>query len=408
MKYKIVPPSKIDVKINLSSSKSISNRALIINALSYSPLEIKNLSDSDDTQVLWKALNSNSTTFDVGPAGTAMRFLTAFLSKVVGEWVITGSERMKNRPIRILVDALTDLGAKIEYLEKEGYPPLKIFGSALRGKEIELEGNVSSQYISALLMIAPYMEDGLTLKLKNKIISKPYIEQTLKLMQYFGVNYVWEGNVIRIEQQTYKVKEITVEPDWSAASYWYEVLSLFQKGSVFIAGLTRESLQGDSQCRQMFEKLGVQSLFSPEGVKLKPGKVKNGLLEINFIDQPDLAQTLVVAATLNNIHFRFTGLQSLKIKETDRMYALITELAKLGYQLRESEENVLEWDGAMCEAQKNPTIHTYEDHRMAMAFAPAAIKFPGLIINDPEVVSKSYPGYWNDLRNAGFVLEAIS
>lgn len=407
MKYQLFPPATLEAVVNLSSSKSISNRALIISALSYSPLAIENLSDSDDTQVLYKALHSNSSTFDVGPAGTAMRFLTAFLSKVLGEWVITGSERMKNRPIKILVDALHELGAKIEYLEKDGYPPLKIYGSSLKGKEIELEGNVSSQYISALLMVGPYMEDGLSLRLKNKVISKPYIDQTLQMMAYFGVDHTWKDNVIRIQPQIYKVRELRVEPDWSAASYWYELLSFMKSGHVQLPGLSFKSLQGDSQCKQMFEALGVQTSFTKDGAKLIPGKTKGGLLEIDFIDQPDLAQTMVVAAALNDIPFRFTGLQSLKIKETDRMAALIKELRKLGYVLKEVEENVLSWDGEVCQANKKPSIETYEDHRMAMAFAPAAIKFPGLMIKEPQVVSKSYPGFWNDLKIVGFEIKEL-
>ena len=247
MKYLIkAPEERLRASVQLPASKSISNRALILNALSYSPYDIQNLSDCDDTEVMVKALNSDSRDFDIKAAGTAMRFLTAFLSKIVGEWTITGTERMKNRPIKLLVDALNSLGARIEYMEKEGYPPLRIFGSALQGGEISLAGGVSSQYISALLMIAPLMENGLTLHLEGNIISRPYINLTLQLMEQFGVKATWNGQTIKILPQEYKPIRFTVESDWSAASYWYTIMALSKNAEIELLGLFKNSLQGDA------------------------------------------------------------------------------------------------------------------------------------------------------------------
>ncbi len=406
MTYKIFPPQQVNAKIQLPASKSIANRVLIINALAYSPMEIKNLSESDDTQVMLKSLTSDGNHFDIGPAGTAMRFLTAFLSKIVGEWTITGSERMKNRPIKILVDALTELGAKIEYIEKEGYPPLRIFGSSLKGKTIELEGNVSSQYISALLMIGPCMENGLTLKLLNKIISVPYINMTLSLMRYFGAEADWiSEDTIKVKDTGYKPKEFFVESDWSGASYWYEIAALMQnESSILLPDLFEDSLQGDSAIAEFYTNMGIKTVFK-NGANLSNSEKPVERFEYNFINQPDLAQTAVVTCALKGIPFKFTGLQSLKIKETDRINALIVEMKKLGYVISESEDSVMEWNGETCEPDENPVIDTYDDHRMAMCFAPAAIYFPGIQIEDPKVVSKSYPKYWDDLKAAGFTIE---
>lgn len=391
--------------VGLPASKSISNRVLILNALSYSPYEIENLSDSDDTRVLAAALDSNDRHFDIGAAGTSMRFLTAFLSKVVGEWTITGSERMKNRPIAILVDALNQLGAKIEYMEKEGYPPLRIYGSALQGGEIRLAGGVSSQYISALLMIAPLMEKGLTMVLEGNVVSTPYIHLTLQLMKRFGVEAIWNGNRITIAPQEYRPVPFRVESDWSAASYWYEIMALSTIEQIELPGLEKKSLQGDAACAKLFDQLGVSTSYTERGVILKRNGKRTVKLVYDFVNEPDLAQTFVVTCTQLNIPFRFTGLQSLKIKETDRMEALKRELKKLGFLLKEMNNSILEWDGSRCEAESDPVIATYEDHRMAMAFAPIALCRPqGLLMEHPEVVSKSYPRYWEELQRVGIEL----
>jgi len=392
-----IQPKEIDLQISLPASKSISNRALILNALAYSPYDIQNLSDCDDTRVTVKALDSNDTTFDIGAAGTAMRFLTAFLSKTVGEWVITGSERMKNRPIKLLVDALTNLGARIEYVEKEGYPPLRIFGSAMMGGEISLNGGVSSQYISALMMIAPYMQNGLKIKLEGNVISVPYIRMTMSMMKEYGVDVTFENNEIGVKPQIYKPIKYKVESDWSAASYWYEILSIAGKGQIFLTGLNQNSSQGDSKVADLFEKLGVKTEYQPEGVLLVSTGNYTTKFEYDFVNQPDLAQTFAVTCCLKNIPFHFKGVQSLKIKETNRIAALINELAKLGYVLFEPAEGELAWSGERCQQSEAISIATYEDHRMAMAFAPAALIVP-LIIEEPQVVSKSYPGFWNDIE----------
>ena len=405
MNYTIKSPDSLKASVKLPASKSICNRALILNALSYSPYEIRNLSDCDDTEVMVKALNSNDRDFDIKAAGTAMRFLTAFLSKVVGEWTITGTERMKNRPIKILVDALNALGARVEYMEKEGYPPIRIFGSALQGGEISLAGGVSSQYISALLMIAPLMENGLTLHLEGVVISKPYINLTLQLMEQYGVKAEWNGQTIKVRPQDYHPIPFTVESAWSAASYWYSMMALSKNAEIELLGLFKNSLQGDAAGAKLFAQLGVGTTYTDRGVVLKHNGNRTKKLNYNFVNEPDLAQTFVVTCVLLNIPFRFTGLQSLKIKETDRIEALKTELRKLGYLLTDSNNSILEWNGERCEPQAHPVITTYEDHRMAMAFAPAALVLPeGIEIADPQVVSKSYPHYWRDLRTAGFII----
>ena len=389
------PLSSLNLRIELPASKSISNRALILDALSYSPYEIENLADCDDTRVLVQALDSNDTTFDIGAAGTSMRFLTAFLSKTVGEWVITGSERMKQRPIKLLVDALNTLGAKIEYIEKEGFPPLKISGSALIGGEIHLNGGISSQYISALMMVAPLMQNGLKIILEGEVISVPYIRMTLEMMQEYGVEVEFADNVISIPSQEYTPVTFKVESDWSAASYWFEILSLVGSGGIYLIGLQQDSYQGDSKVAELFEQLGVKTDYLTDGALLTPNGQQTDRFEYDFSDQPDLAQTFAVTCCLKAIPFEFRGLQTLKIKETNRVAALINELRKLGYVLFEPEEGMLAWEGEKCKVPDTISIATYEDHRMAMAFAPAAIITP-LIIEHPQVVSKSYPSFWTD------------
>jgi 3-phosphoshikimate 1-carboxyvinyltransferase len=393
-------------EINLPSSKSISNRVLIINALSYSPFSIANLSDSDDTIALEAVLHANDNHFDIGHAGTAMRFLTAFLSKVVGEWYMTGSERMQQRPIGILVDALRRLGALIEYMGKEGYPPLRIVGTSLKGGTVELDGSVSSQYISALLMIAPTIQKGLTVRLLNKVTSRPYIDLTLKLMERFGIHYAWKGNEIRIEEQAYHPVQFTVEADWSGASYWYSMAALAEDCNLLLKGLLIESLQGDASQAEWFETyFGVRSHQEMNDVRLTKVKVPHiNILELDFIENPDIAQTFAVLCVCKGIPFHFKGLQTLKIKETDRISALLNELAKFGAVLTEPFGGELAWDGSFDQSliQTSPLINTYHDHRMALAFAPAAMTLPELTIDDPMVITKSYPAFYEDLKKMGF------
>lgn len=410
MKYLVSKSDKtLKGSIVLPGSKSVANRALIIHALSYSPYPIENLSDSDDTRVMEKVFNSNTNYFDIGHAGTAMRFLTAFLSQIVGEWTLTGSDRMKQRPIGILVDALNKLGARIEYLENEGFPPLKIYGSHLKGCVLELDGSVSSQYISALLMIAPTIEGGLTLRLKNKITSRPYIEMTLNLMEQFRVQSVWKGNEIRIAEQSYKARPFSVEADWSGASYWYEMAVMADEVDMELIGLTTESLQGDAQIAKWFEQLGIDTIATEKGSKLvKNGKPLPKSLNLNFIENPDVAQTFAVLCVMKQIPFHFIGLETLKIKETNRIAALQDELAKFGARITEPAHGELSWDGTFpLEKQAVPEIETYHDHRMALAFAPACQVYGPVAILDPMVVTKSYPNYWEDLRKVGFEVSEI-
>lgn len=406
MRYQISATKKhISGSINLPASKSISNRALIISALNFSPYPLNNLSDSDDTKVLEAALFSNSTKFDIGHAGTAMRFLTAFLAKIVGEWEITGSERMQQRPISILVDALNSIGAQITYSGNEGYPPLKILGSNLSGKTLELDGSISSQYISALLLIAPTINNGLTLKLKGEITSRSYIKLTLELMAKFGVQYKWEGNEIFVPQQHYIPLDFTVEADWSGASYWYQIMALSESGEILLENLQLKSLQGDSNIAAWFEQFGVTSTQKKEGVLLsKNENIGPKKLILDFIENPDVAQTMACLCVVKTIPFVFSGLKTLKIKETDRIAALQNELAKFGAVLTEPKHGELYWNGQFNSELKeeNPTVKTYHDHRMALAFAPMALAGFKLQIEDPMVVTKSYPGYWKDLGKFGF------
>ena len=393
-------------EVTLPSSKSISNRILIINALSYSPYEIDNLSDSDDTRVLEKVLNSNTSHFDIGHAGTAMRFLTAFLSKIAGEWTVTGSERMKQRPIGILVDALRNLGASIEYTEKVGFPPLRILGTSLKGGVIELDGSISSQYISALLMIAPTIQGCLTLKLSGQLTSKPYIDLTLQLMRQFGVQHTWDGNDIRISEQHYEPIKFSVEADWSGASYWYAMAALSDNCNLLLKGLRLQSLQGDANQAEWFRRyFGVISLQEGNHVRLTKLEIaRPRIVELDFIENPDIAQTFAVLAVCKEIPFHFKGLLTLKIKETDRILALKDELSRFGVTVTEPASGELAWDGTFDRQKIDhpPVIQTYHDHRMALAFAPAAMTHSQIIIDDPQVITKSYPRYWEDLKKVGF------
>lgn len=406
MKISITPPDSIQATIQLPSSKSISNRALIIHALGNGEHPLDNLSDCDDTQVMIRALQARpGDTIDILAAGTAMRFLTAYLSVTPGDRIITGTQRMQQRPIQVLVDALRELGANIDYVAQEGFPPLRIQGTTLTQSHISLPGNVSSQYISALLMIGPMLENGLKLTLTGEIISRPYINLTLQLMKDFGGKATWMNeHELQVEPQPYSSIPFYVESDWSAASYWYQIAALSPKACITLPGLFEKSYQGDSQVARFFRSLGVETIYRDKTVILQKSGKPVERLDYNFINQPDLAQTVVVTCALLGIPFRFSGLQSLKIKETDRMAALICEMKKLGYVLQESEGSILSWEGERCERSPE-AIDTYEDHRMAMAFAPACLTLPNVRINNPHVVTKSYPRYWEDLKTAGFIIK---
>ena len=409
--YRLKAPERLNQTIQLPASKSISNRALIIYALSGGRNLPENLSDCDDTEVIIEALRYMPDEINIKAAGTAMRFMTAYLSVMRGTHIITGTDRMKHRPIAILVDALRRLGANIEYVGEEGYPPLKITGKKLAGGLLEIPGNVSSQYISALLMIGPMLKEGLTLQLTGEIISRPYIDLTLWMMGEFGAEAEWSSaDTITVDHKPYKGRDYYIESDWSGASYWYEMVALSndRNAEVRLTGLMDGSMQGDSTSRYIFSLLGVKTIFEtqtkgvPQMVTLK----KNGRgvtkLEYDFVNAPDLAQTFVVTCAALDIPFHFKGLATLKIKETDRIEALKREMAKLGYVIHDANDSELYWDGERCEPQLEQGIDTYEDHRMALAFAPFAMKQEGLIINNPQVVTKSYPKFWEDLKSTGF------
>ncbi|MFC2136947.1 3-phosphoshikimate 1-carboxyvinyltransferase [Bacteroidota bacterium] len=409
MKYKVTAGSKDLIgEITLPTSKSISNRLLIIKALCDKEIKINNLSISDDTKILEKAFNTSETIIDTGHAGTSMRFLTAYLAQKEGNWVLTGSKRMKERPIGHLVNGLQQLGAKIDYAEKEGYPPLKITGNKLNGNYVKIDGSISSQYITAILLIAPTLPEGLTIELENKISSIPYIKLTLELMKYFGTNYTWKDNIIKVKKGKYEAKEITVEADWSGASYWYELAALAESVDIKIYGLNKNSLQGDSIVSKIYELFGIKTKYIKNGIHLTKDGRPIRKLEFNFSNYPDLVQTVVVSSVMKNMPFKIRGAVSLKIKETDRINALQVELAKYGAVIKENQPGELEWRGfktnEMIDIQE---ISTYEDHRMALAFAPVALIKNDVIINNPEVVTKSYPTFWDDLKSLGFVIEKI-
>ena len=414
MTYNITAPERLRADIDLPSSKSISNRALIIYALSGGEILPEHLSDCDDTEVIVNALWNMPEVIDIKAGGTAMRFMTAFLAVTPGTHTITGTERMKHRPIHILVDALRRLGAEIEYVEEEGFPPLRITGKELNGGMLDIQGNMSSQFVSALLMIAPKLKEGLTLKLCGDIISRPYVDLTLCTMRDFGVEADWTGpDTIEVKPMPYKPIRYYIESDWSAASYWYEIAALTddREAEVELNGLMDGSLQGDSVAKYLFNMLGIRTVFGNRNrgehttVTLKKTGMHSARLDYDFINQPDLAQTFVVTCAMMGVPFHFTGLASLRIKETDRIEALKKEMRKLGYVISDGDGSELIWDGTRCTPDADIVIDTYEDHRMALAFAPVALKLGSIKINNPQVVTKSYPRFWDDLKKAGFGIE---
>ena len=389
MNYKISHPTKVvECEIDLPGSKSISNRLLIIQALCKQEFAITNLSSSEDTKSLQKALKATNATIDVGAAGTSFRFLTAYLSTLVGNrYILTGNNRMKERPIKELVDALLELGIEIKYLEKMGFPPLKIIGTNITENKVSIEGKISSQFISALLLISPTLKNGIKLKISGEIVSKPYIIMTLKLMEEFGISHTWQENIIEIKQQKYSAKNYNIEADWSAASFWYEIASLSTNCNITLNGLTENSIQGDRKVSELFNNLGVQTKFENGSIILTKKEEKDISKEINLINTPDLYQPLKCTHLSKNLTTKFLGVQTLKNKETDRIKAVEKELLKLN---------------------KTKTITTYKDHRMAMSFAPLCLKYDTLQINDVDVVGKSYPNFWNDLKKGGFIITPLT
>ena len=391
----------------ISGSKSESNRLLIIQKL-FSGISIENLSDSDDTHHLQHALTTSDTEINIGHAGTAMRFLTAFFATQNNRTVVlSGSDRMHNRPIQILVDALRSLGADISYVEKEGYPPLKISGRKLVNDIVQINGNVSSQYISALLLIAPSLPNGLTVELLGDITSIPYIQMTLSLLNQIGIETQFEGQKIEVQSlKNAKLKTIVVESDWSSASYFYSIIALSAIGSeIKLTAYKKESLQGDFVLSEIYNHFGVETSFNENTIQLK--KVSNSketALEVDLIKAPDIAQTIAVTCFGLGIACNLTGLHTLKIKETDRLEALQAELTKLGAEISITNHSLhLE---TSTKFNKDVAIETYNDHRMAMAFAPLAMRVP-LTILDANVVTKSYRNFWSDLQQIGFQFKEI-
>ena len=388
--------------IPLPASKSESNRALVINALAKGAIEnLSNLAEARDTQTMIRLLSENGSEADVLDAGTTMRFLTAYYAITGASKKMTGTPRMCERPIGILVDALRSLGADISYLNQDGYPPMQLNGFAFQGKrEISIRGDVSSQFISAILMVAPLLPEGLKLQITGALGSKPYIEMTLAQMKHFGIQAQadWANGTIDIPSQTYTLQPFAVESDWSGASYWYSMVALspFEDCSLELLGLKEDSLQGDSAIKAMMEPLGVKSTYTGRGYLLTKIPAQTSLAW-DFTDCPDLAQTICVIAAVKNISLTLTGLESLKVKETDRVIALQNELKKLGATLTEKEANHLyEVKGDFAAVSTIEPIETYDDHRMAMAFAPVAMQ-KEITLLDPMVVNKSYPSFWKHI-----------
>ncbi|WP_207435731.1 3-phosphoshikimate 1-carboxyvinyltransferase [Sabulibacter ruber] len=401
------PTGVVRGRVTLPASKSEANRALIIRALSGKDFPIHNLSDANDTQLLNRLLSTPAgEEVSAEDAGTVMRFLTAYYAATGQKLVLTGTPRMCQRPIGVLVDALRQLGAQIEYLGQEGYPPMRMNGFEPSGtNQLTVRSDISSQYISALLMIGPLLPDGLELTLEGKISSEPYIRMTLAQMAHFGVQATFEGQKISVPKQEYQAKEYTVESDWSAASYWYSIAALAREADLFLPALRNDSLQGDSVLPTLMAPFGVQTQFTPEGVQLTKQPVQEQLERIDFFACPDLAQTVAALAAGLKVEVEMTGLESLRIKETDRIAALQAELVKVGAELKETEPDVFKVF-LTNQPENEASIHTYEDHRMAMAFAPLALKQP-LVIEEPKVVRKSYPRYWDELQKADFKVEEL-
>ncbi len=402
MQYKVSRPDKIfSGNVVLPASKSISNRVLIIQHLCEKQFKISNLSNAKDTQTLQNILAEHPSIADVGHAGTAMRFLSAYFLMKDTETVLTGSVRMQNRPIGILVDVLKQLGGDVAYVGKENFPPLKIKGGNVTGGTVKIDAGISSQFISALLLVAPCLRDGLTVQLIGIPVSAPYIQMTLDIMVTFGIAYTWKENVIAVASQKYKPVNYTVEADWSAASYFYEMAALADQADIFLEGLTEKSLQGDIVIASIMESLGVTSEFTDQGVRI----IKNNLplpkkIKIDFSSCPDLAQTVLTTCAGLGVEINAGGLQTLHIKETDRILALQKELKKLQVSFTKISDREYCLQGEVKPA--SVTIDTYDDHRMAMAFAPLAIKCKNISIADPQVVKKSFPDYWKALKKLDF------
>lgn len=401
-------------RIQLPPSKSESARLLIIDAiLGTEHLAIENLSDSNDTKTLKASLESLlrlkgtpiSLNLDIHDSGTAMRFVTAYAAGINVKTFITGTDRMKQRPLGILVEKLKELGTNITYIENEGFPPIRIEGKRIKGGDIEIDATVSSQFISALLLMAPKMSNGLRIKLLGEVISAPYIDMTLKVMHEFGIVIEREGDIISIKKQRYQNKNIyRIESDWSAASYWYQMAAFADEVDLTLLGLKQNSTQGDSIIAEWATEFGIQTNFTDEGVHLTKVKSDIKFIKKDFYNYPDLAQTVITTAAGLQLQGDFTGLQNLRLKETDRISALVNELGALDANISADHNEIKILPATLIVKNK---VRVYSDHRMAMSFAPLSMVLGEIIIDSPSVVAKSYPGFWDDLKSAGFELSEV-
>lgn len=400
--------------IELPGSKSVTNRVLIINALSQRPTRIEGIAYCDDTIAITDALKQcDCARIDIGAAGTAMRFLTAYFAAMPGvSLTLTGSQRMLCRPIKPLVDSLMQLDADIAYLGEDGFPPLSIEGKRLKGGNISIRGDISSQFISALMMIGPTLNGGLNIQLLGEVVSRSYIDMTCEIMRHYGIEVKSDENIIAIPEQSYSAPDVfMVEADWSSASYFYELVALTDMQNIKLTGLfsPQHSVQGDSALAQLFNHFGVQTSFNDDCAVISSGKrneMSDEVLCLNLSTTPDIVPTMVVTACLKGRHFHFCGIHNLRVKESDRIAALTAEMRRLGYVLH-SDFDSIGWKGERCTSESSPIISTYSDHRMAMAFAPAATIYPGLCIADVGVVNKSFPKFWTEMKKLGIISEEV-
>lgn len=400
-------PESLNGTIDLPASKSISNRALILRALSGNAIEVHHLSDAEDTRLMQSLLASEDKELDCGNAGTALRFLTAYFAILKGERILTGNERMKERPIGPLVDSLKALGANIRYLENEGYPPIQILGKPLKGGSIELDASTSSQFVTALLLIAPQLQDGLHIQFTGIPVSRPYFNMTVQMLQYFNVKIRQKSNEIAVFPKKLTPKPVTVEADWTSASYWMGLASLFPGSQLHFSGLFKNSWQGDRALTSLMTRFGLAlQITGKEGLDVSADTFAPSTFEGLLTDHPDLVPTLAVLCTVHQIPFDFQGVQALRHKETDRLEALKNELEKLGAEITITENSIAGKSFQDFPA-KPVSIHTYQDHRMAMSFAMTAARHSNVMIEDPGVVEKSYPGFWEAFRKLGFEMEGI-
>ncbi|MEX0812960.1 MAG: hypothetical protein WD048_12145 [Chitinophagales bacterium] len=403
MKFKV---SKADKKligeIDLEGSKSISNRILIIRSLCQDPFTIKHISESDDTIRLYELMKSKDIVLNAGEGGTTIRFLLALLATHDGQSILTGSDSLLKRPIAPLVDALNELGADIQYLGYKGYPPLLVQGKKFESNRVEIDAGISSQFISALLLVAPVLPKGLVLKLKGNVVSSPYIRLTLEIMRYFGIRCEWSQNLISIPHQDYSARDIQVESDWSAASYYYEMAALADEVDLQLNGLYKHTGQGDAEIHKIMQGFGVVTTFNEKGVRLSKGEATQSFFRHDFKNSPDLVQTMLATCAGLNIPAQITGVDTLMIKETNRMKAMQRELDDLGFYMNEHDGK---WNLGTAGIDKLSPAHffnTYSDHRMAMSLTPLCLRYGTITVDNPYVVTKSYPGFWEDLISLGF------